>query len=283
MDNNRYFQGRTLVVASQHDKESVIAPRLSKAFSLRISPGPNVDTDALGTFSGEVDRLLSPIDAARAKCQKAMDLTGCDLAIASEASFGPHPIYPFVAAHEELLLMQDRKNEWEFVVKTLETNTNYHTWSIRSREELKDILEPSQFPSHALIVKKSASDASHCVKGIQSNTLLEETVEEFLQRYSICQVETDMRAMHNPTRMQVIARLTDQLIEQINTSCPQCHVPGFRISDIIRGLPCAICDQETRGIRAEVYTCSQCLYVEQRKKVGSPEKEDPMYCDYCNP
>ncbi len=283
MDSMQFFQGRTLVVASQHAKESVIAPRLSKAFNLKVTTAPNLDTDALGTFSGEIDRLLSPIDAARAKCQKAIDLTGCDLAIASEASFGPHPIYPFVAAHEELLLMQDRKNDWEFVVKTLETTTNYNTWTIHSLEELAEILEPAKFPSHALIVKKSASDASHCVKGIQSNTLLEETVEEFLQRYSICQVETDMRAMHNPSRMDVIARLTDQLIDQINTSCPQCDAPGFRISDIIRGLPCAICDHETRGIRAEIYTCSRCLFEEPRKKVGSPEKEDPMYCDYCNP
>lgn len=283
MDSMQFFQGRTLVVASQHAKESVIAPRLSKAFNLKVTTAPNLDTDALGTFSGEIDRLLSPIDAARAKCQKALDLTGCDLAIASEASFGPHPIYPFVAAHEELLLMQDRKNDWEFLVKTLETTTNYNTWTIRSVEELADILEPAKFPSHALIVKKSASDASHCVKGIQSNTLLEETVQDFLHRYSICQVETDMRAMHNPTRMEVIARLTDLLIDQINTSCPQCDAPGFRISDIIRGLPCAICDHETRGIRAEIYTCSHCLYEEPRKKVGFPEKEDPMYCDYCNP
>jgi len=212
-----------------------------------------------------------------------MALTGFDLAIASEASFGPHPMYPFVAAHEELLLMQDQKNAWEFVLKTIETNTNYNTWTIRSIEELKDILEPAKFPSHGLIVKKSASDTSHCVKGIQSGELLETTVKEFLRLYSTCQVETDMRAMHNPTRMEVIARLTDQLIDQINTSCPRCDAPGFRISDIVRGLPCAICDQETRGIRAEIYTCSQCLFEEQRKKVGSPEKEDPMFCDYCNP
>ena len=283
MDSIPFFQGRTLVVASQHAKEKVIAPSFEKAFQLNVSRAHNLDTDALGTFSGEVERLLSPIDAARAKCQRAMNITGFDLAIASEASFGPHPVYPFVAAHEELLLMQDRKNAWEFVVKTLETTTNYNTWTIRSLEELTDILEPAKFPSHALIVKKSAGDASHCVKGIQSIELLEETVTEFLQHYSSCQVEPDMRAMHNPTRMEVIARLTDQLIDQINTNCPQCNTPGFRISEIVRGLPCAICDQETRGIRAEIYACSHCLFEEPRKKVGSPEKEDPMYCDYCNP
>jgi hypothetical protein len=223
MDSILFFQGRTLVVASQHGKEKVIAPSFEKALQLKVSRAHNLDTDALGTFSGEIDRLLSPIDAARAKCQRAMNITGFDLAIASEASFGPHPIYPFVAAHEELLLMQDRKNAWEFVVKTLETTTNYNTWTLRSLEELTDILEPAKFPSHALIVKKSAADASHCVKGIQSKELLEETVTEFLQQYSSCQVETDMRAMHNPTRMQVIARLTDQLIDQINTNCPQCN------------------------------------------------------------
>ncbi len=283
MDNIKFFQGRRVVVASQHAKEKVIAPRLKDAFNLQAVLAEDLDTDVFGTFSGEVERLLSPLEAAREKCQKAMDLIGMDLAIASEASFGPHPLYPFVAAHEELLLMQDRKNQWEFVVKTLETDTNYHAWSIQSQSELADIKALAKFPSHALIVKKSALDASDCVKGIQTEEQLTDTVSDFLDRYSSCQVETDMRALYNPTRMDVIARLTDQLIDQIRSTCPRCETPGFRVSEVVRGLPCAICDRETRGIRAEIYRCSQCLHEEERRKAGSLEKEDPMYCDYCNP
>lgn len=283
MDSIDFLLGRQVVVASQHAKEKVIGPPLIEAFNLQVLLAQNLDTDAFGTFAGEVERVLTPIDAAREKCRRAMDLTATDLAIASEGSFGPHPMYPFVAAHEELILMLDRKYQKEFVVKTFETNTNFNTWTIESLDELDEIIELAKFPSHALIVKKSASDASDCVKGIRSKDQLLVTVKEFINRYSKCQVETDMRAMYNPSRLDVIARLTDKLIEQIRTPCPQCKAPGFRMTDVLRGLPCAICELETRGIRAEIYRCSTCLYQEQRKKVGSPEWEDPMFCDYCNP
>ncbi len=87
---------------------------------------PNeLNTDQLGTFSGEIERVLSPIDAAREKCKLAFESTDIDLVISSEGSFGPHPSYFFAPSDEEYLVLKDWKNDFEIVVKTWSLDTNY--------------------------------------------------------------------------------------------------------------------------------------------------------------
>ncbi len=85
------FEGRYLVIATKHNKEKVIAPILERELGVKCFVPVNLDTDALGTFTGEVERKDDPITTARKKCLLAMELENCDMAIASEGSFGPHP------------------------------------------------------------------------------------------------------------------------------------------------------------------------------------------------
>jgi len=72
-----------------------LAALLEKELGVICIVPENLDTDLLGTFSGEIERELSPMDAARQKCLLAMELTGADLAVASEGSFGAHPLLYF--------------------------------------------------------------------------------------------------------------------------------------------------------------------------------------------
>ncbi|MDP4663699.1 MAG: hypothetical protein NWS74_08540, partial [Salibacteraceae bacterium] len=65
------FQGRNLIVATKHQKESVIAPLLQTALGVQCLTNPAFDTDKLGTFTGEVERVLDPIQTARQKCLMA--------------------------------------------------------------------------------------------------------------------------------------------------------------------------------------------------------------------
>lgn len=266
-----------------HGKETVIAPHLTKDLGLYCFVTDQLDTDLLGTFSGEVDRMDSPLETARKKCQLAMDLTSVDLAIASEGSFGPHPSIPFIPAHEEFLLLVDKKNNWEFLVRKLETKTNYRQITLTSIDMLTDFLDQAKFPSHGLIVKKQADDATDCVKGIHDKQVLHQTVEYFLRRFGQCTVDTDMRAMHNLTRMDVIDGMTASLIQQIKSTCPTCQTPGFSLKEKERGLPCSLCGNPTRTVKADIYGCQACTYTEHRSPGHAMEKEDPMYCDFCNP
>ena len=48
---------------------------------------PVIDTDLFGTFSGEVERKGTPVEALHEKCNLAYALTGCSLVIASVGVF----------------------------------------------------------------------------------------------------------------------------------------------------------------------------------------------------
>jgi hypothetical protein len=85
------FKGRSLVIATKHEKEKVITPLLEEALGVVCFIPEGFDTDTLGTFTGEIERKLDPISTARQKCLMAMKVSNCDLGIASEGSFGPHP------------------------------------------------------------------------------------------------------------------------------------------------------------------------------------------------
>jgi hypothetical protein len=49
------FKDCTLVIATMHGKEKVIAPLLVKALGVKIIVPENFDTDLYGTFSGEIE------------------------------------------------------------------------------------------------------------------------------------------------------------------------------------------------------------------------------------
>ena len=50
------FEGRKLLIATKHKKEIVIAPILEKELGVTCFVAPDLDTDELGTFTGEVER-----------------------------------------------------------------------------------------------------------------------------------------------------------------------------------------------------------------------------------
>lgn len=277
------FHNRRLIIATQHHKEKVIAPLFEDKLGVLCFTDSQLNTDVLGTFSGEVERNNDPITTARNKCIMAMELSGADLAIASEGSFGAHPSLFFAHADDEWLLFVDRKINIEIVVRDLSLNTNFNASSISNLEELNHFANKVKFPSHALIIKKSETDYSEMVKGIQQWDELTSVGTSFLSTFGSLYVETDMRAMNNPTRMAVIEQLTHKLIEKIESQCPHCQTPGFAIADVKRGLPCEVCHCATNAILSHIYCCAKCSFT---KEIQYPEHkyfEDPMYCDFCNP
>lgn len=59
------FKGRRLIIATKHKKENVIAPILEKELGVICFTHPDLDTDELGTFSGEIERMMDPIATAK--------------------------------------------------------------------------------------------------------------------------------------------------------------------------------------------------------------------------
>ena len=277
------FRGRVLLIATRHGKENVLAPILEPGLGVVCQTVPELDTDQLGTFTGEVERVLPPLDAAREKCRLAMELTGHDLAIASEGSFGPHPSLPFLPADEEFLLLVDRRNALEIAVRECSPRTNFSSAQVSTEEELMAFARGVFFPSHALILKSGPSEPTGIRKGISRMDDLLAGFQSLLERHGSVQVETDMRAMYNPTRMGVIEEAGRKLVERCLASCPSCGRPGFGVREVRTGLPCAQCGIPTRGVIASVLRCEGCGHCREDAYPDGITEADPGRCDACNP
>lgn len=277
------FEGRTLLIATKHQKEKVITPIFEKELGVKCIVSQQFDTDVLGTFTGEVERKKDPLSTVKEKCRAAMNLENCDLAIASEGSFGSHPNVFYASADEEFLVLLDEKNKLEIIAREVSLETNFAGTEVLSEKELLDFAAKAGFPQHGLIIRKGIQDSNHIVKGITDETTLLDTFEEFQKLFGKAFVETDMRAMYNPTRMRVIEKTAKKLVEKIKNVCPDCQMPGFDITKVVKGLPCGQCGFPTKSTLSYVYSCKKCDFEKKEKYPNQKKHEDPMYCDFCNP
>ncbi len=278
-----FFAGRQLVIATKHGKEKVIGPLLKEALGVELIVPQDFDTDQFGTFSGEVERPVDPVEAARLKCKLACEQYNCSLAIASEGSFGPHPSLYFVPGDDEIVVMIDNANKLEFKARSISTKTNFSGDLFTSWREAEKFAQMVSFPSHGLIIRNKKEGYEGLVKGVSTWEELRLHFERFLRDYGQVFLETDMRAMHNPTRMTVIEEATMKLIEHILKTCPNCTTPGFEIVKVKSGLPCSQCNMPTRSTKAYIYSCQKCNYQQEELYPKGKKTEDPMYCDWCNP
>ena len=277
------FKNRKLVIATKHKKETVIGPIFEKVLGVTCIVPNDFDTDKLGTFTGEIERKESSLATARKKCLLAMEFENCDLGIASEGSFGPHPSIFMAHADDEILIFIDKKNNLEIIVRELSLDTNFNATTVESFHNLVNLVKTVGFPEHAIILKNDEKEVTSIVKGIQSWELLEDSYNKLSTNNSQVVAETDMRAMFNPTRMKVIEKAAIKLIEKINTLCPQCSTPGFGIVNTKPGLPCEWCNSPTKSTLSQIYQCQKCQFELEKMYPKDKRIEDPMYCDYCNP
>lgn len=280
---HRYLCGVNFSIATMHGKEQVIAPLFKQQFDALAHVPQNINTDLLGTFTGEVEREGDMLSVARKKCLMAMDMLNLDVGVASEGSFGSHPEWGFIPSATECVLLIDRKNGFEIHDSILSTETNYAGRFIKTEAELRAFAADAGFPAHGLILRKAESTSEEIFKGLEDEEKLKQAFFTLHDKYGAAFVETDMRAMHNPTRMKMIARCTQTLIEKIKSACPECRQPGFGVVEVIRGLPCRICAIPTRSVLAHLFICSGCGFREEKIFPGNKQCEDPMYCDNCNP
>ncbi len=277
------FAGRKLVIATKHHKEKVISPLFETAFGLECFLPTDFDTDLLGTFTGEIERKDDPIITLRNKCIQAMELSNCDLGIASEGSFGSHPNIPYVHADDEFLIFIDKKNNLEIIERELSIKTNFNGTEVKTEKELVEFANHVKFPSHALIMQRETDNTSEIVKGITNWDVLKESFQTFKKLYGTAYVMTDMRALYNPTRMEVIKIAAEKLVKKIKSCCPNCKTPGFGITNAKRGLPCEQCGLPTRSTLSYIYVCEKCSFSKEDKFPNQKQFEEPTFCDFCNP
>jgi len=282
-----YYKGSCIILTTKHAKSIAIAPPFLETLGASIIEYV-VDTDKLGTFSGEIEREGNALECARKKCEWSLNKLGnkVEFAIASEGSFGPHPFIPFLPCDHEILYFIDRKRDFHLHLSHISEKTNYRTEAINSLEALHKFANQASFPSHALIMRPNNRETKGPIfKGLDTWQALEDAFKESI-RYSeegIVWLETDMRAQFNPSRMHVIGELATKLSDRLKTKCPCCNNPGWSKIRYEKGLICGCCGSETELVKSEIFGCIKCAYEESRERVDGKKEADPGSCQYCNP
>jgi hypothetical protein len=270
-------------LASMHKKEQAVGPPFEQLLGCRVIPS-QIDTDLLGTFTGEIERTLTPIACAKEKCYRALDLEQGNVGVANEGTFSPHPLIPFIHADCEVLFFADRNLGFELTLSKIASETNFLAKSIQDTDELSAFAKQTLFPSHALILRpQDTKDPNLIFKGIQDAEELYrifQTCSE-ISRDRLVWVATDMRAHMNPTRMKNIEELAYAMATRLTIPCPACHIPGWGVVKSIPGLPCKACRMPTALIKSKIYGCCQCAH--QEISENHKEMAEPGDCSFCNP
>jgi hypothetical protein len=268
---------------TQHGKESVIFPELLSTHGLELIHVSGFDTDKLGTFTRDIPRYGSQLDAARKKARVGMELSGAQIGIASEGAFTNDPYTGLLPWNYELVLLIDDTRNIEitgfFGGEAQSANKQISSW-----DELIPFLSEARFPSHQLVVRPDDEYHIECRKGIDSIESLKEAYDwaTNLSKKGNVFVENDLRAHANPTRMANILKATQDLAKKMACRCPECMSPGFSITENKKGLPCAHCGVPTNLPISNIWSCVKCDY-KKEVMIANQAAADPSRCHYCNP
>ncbi len=274
---------RPIALPTLHGKQAVIAPVLEPATGCTVVHVPEVDTDLFGTFTREVARHGSQLDAARAKARAAIEHSGMELAIASEGAFVSDPIAGVIPWNVEVVLLIDTRNGQE-IAGMAQGPARAGQGLARTADELLQLARELGFPEHRLCLRPDHSEDPRVIKGLGSADELLDAFAQALAQSSRGQVfaESDLRAHCNPTRQAMIRRAAEDLRDKMLSACPACGLPGFALSGHRPGRPCRLCASATREPLAHLWSCGACHHTEERRE-GLPTLADPARCDRCNP
>ena len=282
-----YFDPQ-VAVGTLHGKAEALAPALATV-GLQVQ-AIAIDTDALGTFAGDIERPGTTHEVVIEKARRGMAASGLKLGIATEGSFGPDPILGFLPLHTELLAFVDDALGQTVVIEHAGHDTNWVSKAIRPDDDLGPLLSAIGLPTHAALVKPNRwSRAGGVPIPIEKGLRISATVAQAVARMGaisedgLARVEADLRAHMNPTRLGAIGRLGHQLAQRLATPCPRCSAPGFGRVDARIGLPCELCGEATDLVRAEIHGCGVCGHREDRPRTDGLTAADAGHCPECNP
>lgn len=277
-----FLKDRDVMLVTMHQKEKVIKPLLEEQLGCRLHVS-QFDTDQFGTFTREIGRQHSQLETARKKANMVIQLSNLHVGIASEGTFGFHPLAP-IPWNTELVLLKDYERDLELQGYYEGIDTNFNHSIVQSYSSALQFVNEVGFPDHHVILRPDDEHSSVILKNIADESALQEAFTYCLNKSTNRQVfiETDMRAYANPTRMKNIEMATRKLIEQANSLCPKCETPGFRVVRKVPGRLCEQCHSPTKQIVRHIHACSTCHY--QLTEYLDPDVyASPAYCDFCNP
>lgn len=287
---NPPYGGVEVAFLTRHGKQHPVRGPLERALGCRIAHTDAYDTDLLGTFTGEVARAGSALDAARRKAVIGMELLGLGVGIGSEGTFGADPVGGLLPWDLELLVWVDRERGIE-VVGTAQGPAMHGRIEVRDPAALDAAARRFGAPSHGLVLRPvgAAVATGMLHKGLggeapEDRAALRAAFGACLAASPVAAVavETDLRAHFNPTRRRIIEAAAADLARRLAARCPACEGPGYGRERAEPGLSCAACGAPTRAPSAEILACPGCGHRE-RRPLDAAKGADPATCDLCNP
>ena len=273
-----------VALITKHEKARWIAPYLAP-LGYEVYASNMFDTDILGTFSGEVERTLSPMDAALTKAKKACELTDADWGLGSEGSFGGGPAPGMINWNDELLCLyqastgmviyahaagptpvQDLTLDGRVPLEQKLLRLPNQRWILRSEHNIEEGVENG--------VDKRVE------KGLSAKQLLD-SLEQIESSSRKVKIEPDLRAMNCPERQKMIAKAAEDLVRRLSVTCPQCQAFNFVVKEKQSGLPCTLCTLPTEQAKSWVRICDYCGY--RNDEIVQQKGADPTHCQFCNP
>lgn len=277
----RYAQARVALL-TQHGKEGLLGPILHAGIGCRVEHVPGYDTDRFGTFTRDIPRLGSQLEAARRKARVGMALGRTRFGLASEGSFGVDPCTGLLPWNIELVLLVDEECGLEFMGVAQgaapDVQCTFTAW-----HELEAHVVKVGFPAQQLVLRPNGPHDPRLRKGIADRATLADAFFWAAARADAGEVfvEPDLRAHCNPARQRMIQQAGENLVARMRSGCPACGTPGYWVSAAVGGLPCAGCGSPTEEIAAHTWSCLNCAHREQRAIAASAA--EPARCARCNP
>lgn len=276
------LHGARILIATKHKKEEVIEPALVEHLGADCFVPSDFDTDQYGTFDGEVLRVDTPYETAIKKAREAGKQYGHRYVIASEGSFGPHPVLGLIPGDVEHLIFYDLQLDKAICEVEISAATNFSHFDIKPGDIFDEFLDRIKFGTHAINIRMLDSNRI-LAKGLNNYIDLCKMLEKGFFESQIIRLETDMRAMNNPTRMEVIRSVAERLAKRLAKLCPSCASYGFGEVKLTGVLPCSVCDGETTLHQHRQITCIFCNYSMLELREDRLIKADQQYCLACNP
>jgi hypothetical protein len=283
------FTNSLITFATKHKKAAAAQEPFKRILSTSVEE-LEIDSDALGTFTGETERQGSMIDALRGKVTLARAKTTCRLVLTSEGSFSSSGGVGFGAAGMvhgiEMLMLHDALTGVEILEQHITYDTNYASAAITTADEFHRFLDQISFGSHAVALYPSGVALQGNVqKGISDRVQADNVFAKLLSQspnHTVIAV-SDMRAHVNPTRMDAIKACCELLAVRLATPCPSCGSGGFGLTATIPGLPCAECGCATTRAKFERHSCPFCGTTKDLPRADGKQSVSAAECEWCNP
>lgn len=293
------YAGRRAALATRHAKLAVVAPALWSTLRLGVV-SVDVDTDALGTFSGEIPRPAGPLETARRKARLGMEASGLPIGLASEGSVVDPWGLGVGVVDRELVVLVDDERTLSVAGRASSTGVVACAALVHLDEitdgRLDDLARRADLGRHHLVVHpdgvlphtpSGAPDPAWLAatsKGVGDVVGLRAAIIRAapLSPAGRVRVTTDLRAHLCPSRRRVIAAAAADLARRLATACPSCASPGWGTDGVAGSRPCAWCGGPTDEPASLRWACPACDATE-RTTIGDGESGDPGRCPRCNP